>query len=309
MPARRSNQKIALALGGGAARGWAHVGVIRALQQRGIEPDLICGTSIGALVGAAYASGEFDRFEAWLRGLNLIDVVGFMDLSLNGGLIKGDKLMSFFQKTFVDRPIEALQIPFAAVATDLHQGAEVWLRQGSTSRAVRASLALPGLLTPVVHDGRTLVDGGLVNPVPVSLARALGADVVIAVDLNADLIGRHLDQPQAVAEAATTKPKNDGASGWVSALQHKLGRSLDPLSSGQSSLPSMFDVIASSINIMQVRITRSRMAGEPPDIVIAPSLAWLGLMDFHRSQDAIEQGQLAVDRIEASLVRAGLLDL
>lgn len=297
---------VALSLGGGAARGWAHVGVIRALEHRGIKPAMICGTSIGALVGAAYASGELDRFEDWIRRLSVIDIVAFMDLSLNGGLIKGEKLMGFFEKTFVDRPIETLSIPFAAVACDLHSGAEVWLKDGSTADAVRASLALPGLLTPVHYRGKTLVDGGLVNPVPVSLARAMGADLVLAVDLNADLIGRHLQSPQAeltdLSGRAVDIEAGNNESSWIDEFQQQLQKRIplpwsDPVGKDKPPVPSLFDVLASSINIMQVRITRSRMAGEPPDLVIAPRLADLGLMDFHRGDYAIEEGRRAVDRV------------
>ena len=305
-----SHPLLALALGGGAARGWAHVGVIRALEARGVKPDIVCGTSIGALVGAAYASGELDRFEHWVKRLTIMDIVSFMDVSLNGGLIKGEKLMGFFEKTFVDRPIENLALPFAAVACDLHTGAEVWLRDGSTADAVRASLALPGLLTPVHYRGKTLVDGGLVNPVPVSLARAMGADVVIAVDLNADLIGRHLkdDAPHELAAATNQSSEraaqaNDSEAqiSWIEQVQQQLQKRL-PLrwpawgDKGTSPVPSLFNVVASGINIMQLRITRSRMAGEPPDLVIAPKLADLGLMDFHRAEQAIDEGRLAVER-------------
>lgn len=303
-----SQPVLALVLGGGAARGWAHVGVIRALEARGIKPNMVCGTSIGALVGAAYASGELDRFEDWVKRLTVMDIVSFMDVSLNGGLIKGEKLMAFFEKTFVDRPIDSLAMPFGAVACDLHTGAEVWLRDGSTADAVRASLALPGLLTPVHYRGKTLVDGGLVNPVPVSLARAMGADVVIAVDLNADLIGRHLkeDEPDLLPDdekqrAVPVKDDDEGGS-WIEHLQQQLQKRVPlkwPAWGGKDSppVPSLFDVVASSINIMQVRITRSRMAGEPPDLVIAPKLADLGLMDFHRAELAIDEGRLAVERV------------
>ncbi|MCD8505050.1 MAG: patatin-like phospholipase RssA [Burkholderiaceae bacterium] len=302
-----SKPVLALALGGGAARGWAHVGVIRALEQRGIRPDIVCGTSIGALVGAAYASGELDRFEQWIKRLTVVDIVTFMDFSLNGGLIKGEKLMGFFEKTFVDRPIENLRLPFAAVACDLHSGAEVWLRDGSTADAVRASLALPGLLTPVHYRGKTLVDGGLVNPVPVSLARAMGSDLVIAVDLNADLIGRHLKEHETDSSSSDDKQRavpvsdDDNSSGWIEHVQQQLQKRM-PLKwpawgdKDTPPVPSLFDVVASSINIMQVRITRSRMAGEPPDLIIAPKLADLGLMDFHRAEIAIEEGRLAVER-------------
>jgi len=295
--------KIAIALGAGAARGWAHVGVIRALEEAQIPIDIVCGTSIGSMVGAAYASGEFDRFEHWMHGLTLMDVIGLMDVTLSGGLLKGEKLATFFQKTFTDPPIESLSLPFAAVATDLSTGAEVWLQEGSTAQAVRASMALPGLLTPVFLDGRTLVDGGLVNPVPISLARALGADIVIGVDLNADILGRHMSAEKAEALSASHEgPTTE----WFKRVQLALASQWPAFASKKESapIPSLFDVVASSINIMQVRITRSRMAGDPADAVVSPYLAHLGLMDFHRAPEAVEQGRLAVERALPSIEAA-----
>lgn len=297
-----NKSKIALALGAGAARGWAHVGVIRALEEANIPIDIVCGTSIGSMVGAAYASGEFDRFEHWMHGLTLMDVVGLMDVTLSGGLLKGEKLTDFFEKTFTDPPIELLNVPFAAVATDLSTGAEVWLQEGSTAQAVRASMALPGVLTPVMLDGRTLVDGGLVNPVPVSLARALGADIVIAVDLNADILGRHMSAEKAESLSASNQ---SSITEWFKRAQLTLANQWPIFAAKESPpIPSLFDVIASSINIMQVRITRSRMAGDPADAVVTPYLARLGLMDFHRGPEAVEQGRLAVERALPSIEAA-----
>ncbi|MFZ5524124.1 MAG: patatin-like phospholipase RssA [Pseudomonadota bacterium] len=281
--------RVGLALGSGSARGWAHVGVIRALERVGIKPDLVCGTSIGALVGAAYAAGEMESFEKWLRGLGIADVLSFMDVRLSGGMIKGERLMEFFRRSFVDRPIENLAMPFAAVATAFHNGAEIWLREGSTIEAVRASIALPALFTPVVREGRILVDGALVNPVPVSLARAMGADIVIAVDLGSDLLGRHLrEEPEPEVPATEI-------SEWRRKLQENLSAFIPADSDDEPELPSMLDVVAKSINIMQVRISRSRMAGDPPDVIVAPRLAHLGLLDFHRSKEAIEEGERAVE--------------
>ncbi len=297
-----NKSKIALALGAGAARGWAHVGVIRALEEANIPIDIVCGTSIGSMVGAAYASGEFDRFEHWMHGLTLMDVVGLMDVTLSGGLLKGEKLTDFFEKTFTDPPIELLNVPFAAVATDLSTGAEVWLQEGSTAQAVRASMALPGVLTPVMLDGRTLVDGGLVNPVPVSLARALGADIVIAVDLNADILGRHMSAEKAESLSASNQ---SSITEWFKRAQLTLANQWPIFAAKESPpIPSLFDVIASSINIMQVRITRSRMAGDPADAVVTPYLSRLGLMDFHRGPEAVEQGRLAVERALPSIEAA-----
>jgi NTE family protein len=286
---------VGLALGSGSARGWAHVGVIRALEQAGIRPDLVCGTSIGALVGAAYAAGELDRFEQWVLGLGFKDVVAFMDVSLSSGLLKGERLMDFFRRNFLDRPLEELAMPFAAVATSLRTGSEVWLRQGSTLDAVRASIALPGLFAPVLHEGSVLVDGGLVNPVPVSLARAMGADVVIAVDLGSDILGRHLRAHPPV------EPPAGEVGEWLRKLQGNLGALIPAHSPDERKMPSMLDVLTTSINIMQVRISRSRMAGEPPDLVVAPRLAHFGLLDFHRAKEAIEEGKRAVERVAHNL--------
>ena len=275
--------RIGLALGSGSARGWAHIGVIRALRDAGIEPDIICGASIGAFVGAAAACGELDKLENWVRSLSWKEVLGFFDVGMNGGLIKGEKLLEFFTRHFADRDIHQLQIPFACVSTDLASGREIWFREGSVAHAVRASIALPGLFSPYLDgDGRYLVDGGLVNPVPVSLCRALGADVVIAVDLGADILGRRLRSPGGEAD-----PASDG---WISRLRRLLGGS-----DGANVAPSLVDVLASSINIMQVRIARSRLAGEPADVLISPRLAQLGLLDFHRAEEAIAEGKVATE--------------
>lgn len=290
----RAKPRIGLALGSGSARGWAHIGVIRALEQAGIRPDIICGTSIGALVGAAYAAGELDRLEQWVLTLEVKDVVGFMDVTLSGGLFKGERLMGLFRR-FVDRPIEQLPMPFGAVATALHNGAEIWLRQGSTLDAVRASIAVPGLFAPAMYQGLVLVDGGLVNPVPVSLARAMGADILIAVDLGSDILGRHLRVEQARESPFTV------VSDWIRKVQDNMGVVTPAHPPDQPTMPSIVEVLTSSINIMQVRITRGRMAGEPADLVIAPRLAHLRLLDFHRAEEAIEEGRRAVERVAHGL--------
>jgi NTE family protein len=300
-PTPPGKTRIGLALGGGSARGWAHIGVIRALQDAGIEPDIVCGTSIGALVGAAYVGGELDPLEAWVRSLRLQTVAGFLDFSLNGGLIKGEKLIGFFRNHFVDRDIRELARPFGAVATDLHRGREVWLREGPVTDAVRASIALPGLFTPVQLGGRWLVDGGLVNPVPVSLCRAMGADLVIAVDLNTDRLGRHLKPKPAKMprKRAATEPET-----LADAVRMRIETGMSQLGISHEAgpkIPAMLDVVASSINIMQVLITRSRLAGDPPDITMAPRLADLGLMEFHRAGVAIDAGRRAAEAVMPQL--------
>ena len=266
---------IGLALGSGSARGWSHIAVIRELEALGVVPDIICGTSIGAVVGAAFAAGELDRFERWVRRLKLGSVLGFLDIGLNGGLLKGERLIEFFRKEFVDRPIEALERQYGAVATDLLTGSEVWLKEGSTTDALRASAAIPGLFSPVIRDGKLLADGGMVNPVPVSLARAMGADLVIAVDLNADLLASHRRSLGSAGTAA-------GGSAWLESSERGLR------------MPSMIDVVTASLHVMQARITRSRMAGEPPDLLITPRLAQMGMLDFHRAEPAFSAGRDAV---------------
>lgn len=278
---------IGLALGGGAARGWSHIGVILALREAGIEPAVVAGTSIGSLVGAAYVAGRLDDLKGWVESLTWQNVVGLLDVTVNGGLIKGEKLLKFFRSHFEDIAIEQLPMPFGAVATDLASGREIWLRSGSVIEAVRASIALPGLFTPVMRDGVLLVDGGLVNPVPVSLCRAMGADIVIAVDLNSDLVGRRLRKRPVPAASVKSDRERDTVLGR---LQAGIGAWRSGLWPG-SDMPSMVDVITSSLNIMQVHITRSRLAGEPADIMITPRLADLALMEFHRATPAIEEGR------------------
>ena len=224
-------------------------------------------------------------------------------------MLKGERVIEFFRSRFSDRPIEALDIPFAAVATGLHSGSEVWLRTGSTADAVRASMALPGLFTPAQREGRLLVDGGLVNPVPVSLARAMGADIVIAVDLNADILGRHLRKPgtNGAAKAPAEAPEDDEeAAGWLSRLQDGFASLLPTPDPARVPTPSLLEVVLASVNIMQVRITRSRMAGDPPEVVIAPQLAHLGLMDFYRAEEAIAEGQRAAEKTLPFLQQLGL---
>lgn len=281
-----AGRHIGLVLGSGSARGWAHIGVIRGLADMGVVPDLVCGCSIGALVGAAYAEGGLDGFEGWVRSLGWQDVLGLVDVSLGGGLIKGDKLMAFFEQHFVDRNFDALALPFACVATDLETGREIWLRDGSVAAAVRASIALPGLFAPVRRDDRLLVDGGLVNPVPVSLARALGADVVIAVDLGSDIVGSALRK---AGNGAGSTP------GWTRRLLDSLGLA------GDSELPPVSSVMATSIHIMQTRIARSRLAGEPADVLLSPRLAQLALMDYHRADEAITEGRAVVERMRSAI--------
>lgn len=293
---RASRPRIGLALGSGSARGWSHIGVIRILEEAGIAPDIVCGTSIGALVGAAYADGQLEKFETWVRGLTWQGVVGLLDFTVSGGLIHGEKLFSFLRSHLDDKTIDSLPRAYGAVATELATGREIWLREGSVIDAVRASAALPGLFTPARRESRLLVDGALVNPVPVSLCRAMGADLVIAVDLNSDLIGRHFPSDEVLDEPPPPETPPPGALASVLSrlpLGFGSGKGAAPEAPG---MPSIFDVLSMSLNIMQVRITRSRLAGEPADVLIRPRLADFALMDYHRAASAIDEGERAARR-------------
>jgi len=199
--------KIGLALGSGSARGWSHIGVIRGLQEAKINIDIVCGSSIGAFVGGAYAAGQLDRVEEIIRGLSWSEFLRFMEIPIpRSGLIDGDKIAEYMREKLSDVNIEDLPIPFGAVATDLTSGQEVWLQKGSLINAIRASISMPGMFTPYKRDGLLLVDGGLVNPVPVSLCRALGANIVIGVNPNTDVKVRY-EVKDETAPAVREKPE------------------------------------------------------------------------------------------------------
>ena len=282
---------LGIALGSGAARGWAHIGVLNALAARGLAPEIVAGASIGSLVGAAAATRQIDKLESWVRALSRTDVLKLLDARFRGGVIEGNRVMAAIEDLLSDGPIEGLDRHYAAVATDLRTGREVWLRTGSLIAAVRASCALPGLFPPVRRDGRWLVDGGLVNPVPVSLCYAMGADTVIAVNLNAHRRNR-LDDRKRREPAERSGREEPGYLEKVAGL-------FDSLLSG-SDEPTMLEVLSSAVNIMQERITRSRLAGEPPAVELAPHVD-LELMDFHRADEAIEAGEKAVAAAAAAL--------
>ena len=282
--------KIGFVLGAGSARGWAHIGVLRALTEAGIKPDFVAGCSVGAFVGAAFAAGRLDPLEAWALSFDWKRMLKLADFGLRGGLIKGERVNELFHEQFVECEFSELPIPFAAVATDLHSGQEIWLREGKVSAAIGASIAVPGLFRPVQYEDRYLVDGSVVNPIPVSLCRAMGADIVLAVDLGSDLIGRYVrDDDRA--------PMSTGRRSLLSRVLPRY----DPTSDRQTELevtpPALLETLMGSINIMQVRIARSRLAGEPPDVLLTPRLGHLGLLDYHRADVAIAEGREAVARM------------
>ncbi len=302
----RPHGKVGLVLGSGSARGWSHIGVIRALTEAGIQVDYVAGTSIGALVGAAYATDTIEVLEEWALQLEWKQILSFMDVVLpKSGLIDGKKIAGLIRQHIHVKNIEELPLPFSAIATDLRMGQEVVLRKGDIIEAVRASISLPGIFTPVEKDHAFLIDGGLVNPLPVSTARDMGADFVIAVDLNSDVLPKKRIPP----------PLSTGNRSIPSRIRHGLGvGAAHPLALSLrkriSSLdlsvvmqiktwlepnlsPDIFEVMSTSIRIMQTQVTKSNLQANPPDLLIQPKLGHINLMEFHRAEEAIAEGYRA----------------
>lgn len=287
--------KIGLALGSGAARGWAHIGVIHALAAMGISPTIVCGASIGSLVGAAYVSGRLEKLEKWACSLTKFETARFFEInaSLNG-FVNAQRLRYFLNDTVAADAdeIEAFDKKYSAVSTDLETGREVWLTKGPLIEAVWASIALPGLFPAIKNEQKWLVDGGLVNPVPVSVCRALGADVVIAVNLNDGIVGKHFVK----AKESPNVANEDlfGVGERITGLVKEYTGSWFSPADDDEQPPGLLDTIAGSINIIQDRITRSRMAGDPPDIMLSPNLSNVALMEFYRADEAIAKGRNCV---------------
>ncbi|WP_144393768.1 patatin-like phospholipase family protein [Pleionea sediminis] len=289
-------KKLGIALGSGAARGICHFGVLKALLNEGIRPDVICGTSVGALVGAAYVTDHLNSLESWFREQSSRKMLSHLDIKLfaSGGLADGEQFIHILKTEFGDYKIEDLPIPFAAVACDMNSGKEVWITEGSIWDAVRASGAYPGLLTPVNRDGQWLLDGGIVNPVPVTVCRALGATHVIGVNLNHDLLA-----PQERKE----KEKN----GLINLDYPIIGKVRDKIidtfgdklkfpTKSREYRPSIMDVMSCTVNVMQDRITRSRLAGDPADAIFNPRLSHIGFLETDKADEIIQEGERCVLR-------------
>ena len=298
-------RKIGLALSSGMARGWAHIGAIRALKKLGFEFDVITGCSVGALAGGCYLAGQLDSLEEWALSLSKRKIISYMDMRLrSGGLIGGAKLVDEMRRYMGRARIEDFSVPFAAMTTDLVTGHEIWLEKGDLVEAMRASFSLPGIFPPVKIENRWLADGALVCPLPVAACRALGADMVIAVNLNADMIGKSRRKGSSYSTAAgfdmlkllEEEGEHEKLSLMDSITRRVFRRDYDG--------PSVFGVMTSSLNIMQDRITRSRLAGDPPDVHIAPRLGHLGLLEFDRAEEAIREGEAAVMRKQPELADA-----
>lgn len=290
LPGRR---RIGVALGSGSARGLAHIGVLRAIVDAGIEVDVIAGTSMGALVGAIFAAGKLDRLEAEFRAFDWGSIASLLDpVFPRSGLIDGHKIGDFMRAQMPVTRVEDLPIPFRAIATDLASGEEVAIGSGDLIEAVRASIAVPGIFTPVRSQGRILVDGGLVNPVPVSAVRALGADLVIAVDLNHDIVlERSVRATQEASPGALVQAVTQVLANLESFESPALAQFRDWLN--REPLPGIFDVLLASIYIMQARITQATLAQDRPEIVIQPALGAVRFMAFDRADEIVAAGYRA----------------
>ena len=302
---------IGLALGGGAARGLAHIGIVRTLIAHGIVPNVVVGTSIGAVVGGAYATGQLDTLEHWARKLQPRKILGYLDIRLNGsGLIGGDKLAAQLEAAIGPILIEDLPMKFATVATEVRTGHEIWLTHGRMVDAMRASYALPGIFSPVLVGDRWLVDGALVNPVPVSAARAFGAEIVIAANLSSDIFahsttiyshGPAAEVTVAVAPETMIEPAAPKRGfGRLFSAERTMKREFF----GSATRPGISTVMVDAFNIMQDRITRARLAGDPPDLLISPRVGQIGWFDFHRADDLIAHGVRAAERAIDSIQEA-----
>jgi NTE family protein len=305
---RAKRPRLGLALGSGSARGWAHIGVVTALLERGFVPDVVAGASVGALVGAAYANGRLAALESWVSVLTQRDVWRLVDTVFRGGgVMTGNRLMNAIAAQIGDPAIEDLPLAFGAVATDLYTGEEIWLRKGRIMGSIRASSGLPGLFAPSWHENRWLIDGGVVNPVPVSLCRALGAEVVIAVDLARPVTRAAMRAARGGTAARSTVPVEKApASAEGTAVLRSWSGLIDGLVESfraRRNEPGLFEVMASAVAIMQEQITRDRLAADPPDLVLKPDVAKLQLMDFHRARESIATGRRCVEEAEVDLAR------
>jgi len=291
--------KIGLALGGGVARGWAHIGIMRVLTEEGIRPDIIAGTSIGAVVGGCHAAGKLDALEDWARSLTPRRLLGLLDLNFGGaGLLSGMKLAGLLEDHLGDIELQHLSSRFVAVATELATGHEIWLREGPLVPALRASYALPAVFNPVNIEERWLVDGALVNPVPASVCRAFGARLVIAVSLGSDTYGlgmvREGESFENMNFGFEEKPKNGRRSigrAMVSRATRPDRDLVRQLFGWDSKTPGITTVMMGALNIIQDRLARMRLAGDPPDVMVAPRIGHIALSDFHRADECIKLGE------------------
>ncbi len=289
---------LGLALGGGMARGFAHIGVLKALNKHNIFPSIIAGTSIGSVVGGCYLVNKLDTFEKWALSLNRMRILSYLDFRVrSAGLVGGKRLKKTLGEHFDGTKFEDLPHKFICIATDLATGHEVWLRDGDLMDAMTASFALPGVFPPVQIEDRNLVDGALVNPCPISPCQALGARMTIAVDLNTDLIGKATKSGESYQTIAGFDVFNNEDVPLEQQKKFKASSLSRRLFRREQHKPSLFGVMVSGLGIVQDRLTRSRLAGEPPDIHIKPPIGHIGLLEFEKAQELIKQGEEATEKL------------
>ena len=287
--ARNQRPKIGLALGSGGARGWCHIGILRELEEMGLKPDVVSGASMGALVGAIYAGDALDALEEWARKLTARDFFGMLDVNLSsGGLVEGNEILSVIRRLVRAERIEQLAVPLALVATDMASGREVWMTKGDLAQSVRASVALPGLISPFKIEDRWYLDGGLTNPLPVTACRILGAEVVIAANPNGRFDGtfwadRDHESPGLLNSWKDRLPDIPTALSAFFETEHDT-----------EAKPQYLDVLAASIDIMTDGLRRAKLAGDPPHLLLDAHLARLSVLDFHCASEAIEEGRHVV---------------
>jgi NTE family protein len=276
---------IGLALGSGGARGWCHIGVLEELDRIGVRPGVIAGTSMGALVGVAWASGKLDELKQWVGELTPRRFLGLIDPRFKGGLVEAQEITRMLADIGVPERLEDLDFPFTAVATDMRTGREIWFDEGPTYPAVRASVGIPGVMTPLWHEGMWLLDGGLVNPVPVSAVFAKRAEFIIAVNPNAKRPGR----------AWKDEAREDEAGSWLEMLPPAISEALGLNGSDAGrDAPNYFTVLNASIDIMTEQIRRARFAGEPPHVVLDAAFEDLTVLELFRGDEAIAEGRRMV---------------
>lgn len=296
-PHAQAYKGVGIALGGGMARGFTHIGVLKTLNKYDIYPSVVAGTSIGALVGGSYLAGKLDILEEWALNLNRFKVFSFMDIRVkSASIIGGKKLRKTLEGYFEDIQVESLPRPFVAVSTDLSSGHEIWLREGRLLDAMMASFALPGIFPPVELNHRHLVDGALVNPVPVSVAQALGSRMTIAVDLHGDMIGKAVKSGKSYQTIAGFDMFDDNEVPEQNQKKFKKSWLAKRLFRREDKSPSLFGVMMSALGIFQDRVTRSRLAGDPPDVHIKPRIGHIGMLEFERAEELIQLGAEATER-------------
>lgn len=308
---RNHDLVVGLALGSGSSRGFAHIGIIKELVENGVIPQVVCGTSVGALIAASWVTGTMDDLENWARQLTKFRMARFLDINARfAGFIDENRFNKFLDQYVANDNvlIEDCRPTYGAISTELMTARERWLTKGSLKEAVWASMSLPGLFPPRRYEGEWHVDGGLVNPVPISLCHALGANFVIAVNLNGDIVGKHLvrmEKAETTQNAAEGSPEASVSfTQRLSNLTREYAGSLLPATENTAEqTPSVINTVAAAVNITQDRITRSRMAGDPPDILLVPRLAQIGLLELYRAPEAIEEGRQCVQRMLSEIER------